>query len=189
MSSVEDLGDSSVVISGPAQSELEDCISALVVLGYPASEANKAARSAYEDGLSVDELIEAMKAVVKNKIELFGSTYYVITPKEDVKAENLTKQVETVESEACNFMLEKKEYHHTGSGEEPEPQRIKGDVNGDGKVDVNDATLVQQYAAELIPFTDAQLRAGDTNGDGKVDINDATRIQQFAAELIPSFDA
>ena len=124
-----------------------------------------------------------------NKIELFGSTYYVITPKEDVKAENLTKQVETVESEACNFMLEKKEYHHTGSGEEPEPQRIKGDVNGDGKVDVNDATLVQQYAAELIPFTDAQLRAGDTNGDGKVDINDATRIQQFAAELIPSFDA
>ena len=57
MSSVEDLGDSSVVISGPAQSELEDCISALVVLGYPASEANKAARSAYEDGLSVDELI------------------------------------------------------------------------------------------------------------------------------------
>ena len=57
MSSVEDAGDISPVISGAAQSDLEDCVSALVVLGYPASEANKAARSVYEDGLSVDELI------------------------------------------------------------------------------------------------------------------------------------
>ena len=47
---------------------------------------------------------------------------------------------------------------------------------------------MQQCAAELVTFTDAQKSAGDTNGDGKVDINDATRIQQFAAEIIQSFD-
>ena len=36
---------------------LEDCVSALVVLGYPASEANKAARSAYKEGMTVEEMI------------------------------------------------------------------------------------------------------------------------------------
>ena len=57
MSAVEDMGDTPAMTSAAAGSDLEDCISALVVLGYPASEANKAARSAYEEGLSVDELI------------------------------------------------------------------------------------------------------------------------------------
>ena len=57
MSSVVDSGDMPVAVSAAANSDLEDCVSALVVLGYPASEANRAARSAYEEGLSVDELI------------------------------------------------------------------------------------------------------------------------------------
>ena len=57
MSSVGDSGDMPVAVSAAANSDLEDCVSALVVLGYPASEANRAARSAYEEGLSVDELI------------------------------------------------------------------------------------------------------------------------------------
>ena len=104
-----------------------------------------------------------------------------------MKYEDLTKEIQLVESDIFNYKLESAEYHHTGSGT-PEPQLIKGDVNGDGRVDINDATLVQQCAAELVTFTDAQKSAGDTNGDGKVDINDATRIQQFAAEIIQSFD-
>ncbi len=45
---------------------LEDCISALVVLGYPASDANKAARRAFEDGISVEELVrKALRLLAK----------------------------------------------------------------------------------------------------------------------------
>lgn len=62
-----------------------------------------------------------------------------------------------------------------------------GDVNGDSKVDVNDATMVQMIAAELLVPNDVQKLAGDVNRDGKVDINDATLIQQFAAEIIEHF--
>ncbi|MBQ2469828.1 MAG: hypothetical protein II514_01450 [Ruminococcus sp.] len=29
-------------------------------------------------------------------------------------------------------------------------QKLAGDVNRDGKVDINDATLIQQFAAEII---------------------------------------
>ena len=50
-------GEADIVVSDAGKSDLEDCVSALVVLGYPSSEANKAARAAYEDGISVDQLI------------------------------------------------------------------------------------------------------------------------------------
>ena len=63
-----------------------------------------------------------------------------------------------------------------------------GDVNGDSKVDITDATLVQHFAAELIELDENQKKAADTNKDGKVDIDDATLIQKFVAELIKSFD-
>nr|WP_243411798.1 dockerin type I domain-containing protein [Ruminococcus difficilis] len=61
---------------------------------------------------------------------------------------------------------------------------IIGDVNGDEKVDITDATLIQKAIAELIELSDVQKKAADTNTDGKVDITDATMIQKYIAELI-----
>ncbi|MBO4494863.1 MAG: Holliday junction branch migration protein RuvA [Clostridiales bacterium] len=57
MSSMPKQDDLSGEIPSSGMGVLEDCVSALVVLGYPASDANKAARSAFEEGLSVEELI------------------------------------------------------------------------------------------------------------------------------------
>ena len=62
-----------------------------------------------------------------------------------------------------------------------------GDVSGDGNVDITDATIVQQFAAEVVVPTAAQKTAADTNHDGAVDITDATLIQMYAAEIIHSF--
>lgn len=54
-----------------------------------------------------------------------------------------------------------------------------GDVNADGAVDGNDATLLLQYAAGWSIQID--LRAADVNADGAVDGNDATLLLQYAA--------
>ena len=62
-----------------------------------------------------------------------------------------------------------------------------GDVTGDGIITVADATMVQEYAAEMREFTQAELSAADTNRDGIVTVADATLIQQYAAEMIESF--
>ena len=62
-----------------------------------------------------------------------------------------------------------------------------GDVSGDGNVDITDATIVQQFAAEVVVPTAAQKTAADNNHDGAVDITDATLIQMYAAEIIHSF--
>ena len=59
-----------------------------------------------------------------------------------------------------------------------------GDVNKDGKVTIEDVTLLQKYIAELVKFDEDQLRAADTNGDGNIKIDDATEIQRFLAEII-----
>ena len=53
-------------LSSEGKSNLEDCISALVVLGYPASEANKAASKVYSPDLSVEEMIrQALRLMAK----------------------------------------------------------------------------------------------------------------------------
>ena len=70
---------------------------------------------------------------------------------------------------------------------EIEPDVLIGDVNGDGKIDVSDATIVQMFAAEVIIPTDEQKKAADVNNDGKIDVTDATLIQMFAAEIIDHF--
>ena len=65
------------------------------------------------------------------------------------------------------------------------PETVKiGDVNGDGKVTIDDATLVQKAIAELIELDGTQKKAADTNSDGKITIDDATMIQKYIAELI-----
>ena len=71
---------------------------------------------------------------------------------------------------------------------DPQPQVLKGDVNKDGVVDVEDATLIQLYAIDD-PHTLAKFESGeysaeaaDVDGSGKIDITDATLVQIIATE-------
>ena len=64
---------------------------------------------------------------------------------------------------------------------------LLGDVNGDGKISVLDATLIQKYIAGLVTFSDTQKAAADVNGDGSVSVLDATLIQKYIAGLISNF--
>ena len=61
---------------------------------------------------------------------------------------------------------------------------IPGDVNLDGKVTIDDATMIQQYLAKLIDFDDAQKKAADANADGEITIDDTTAIQLYLADMI-----
>ena len=57
------------------------------------------------------------------------------------------------------------------------PTYEKGDVNHDNTVDINDATLVQQYVVCMDISGIFDLELADMNEDGKITINDATLIQ------------
>ena len=60
---------------------------------------------------------------------------------------------------------------------------LLGDVNGDGKVSIRDATLIQMYLAsfaEALEFmSEDNLICADVNEDGSVNILDATMIQKY----------
>jgi hypothetical protein len=64
----------------------------------------------------------------------------------------------------------------------------RGDVNGDGKVDIADATALQRALAEFesawLDFDNENVRyACDVNGDGHVDVRDVTGLQRMIAEI------
>ena len=63
-------------------------------------------------------------------------------------------------------------------------KRLVGDVDGNEKVNVRDATNIQKFLAAIIDFTDQQIALADTDGNTKVNIKDATAIQKWLAKLI-----
>ena len=54
---------------------------------------------------------------------------------------------------------------------------VKGDVTGDGKVDIKDLTKVAAHVKGKKSLSNASK--ADINGDGKVDIKDLTKIAAF----------
>ncbi len=67
---------------------------------------------------------------------------------------------------------------------------LLGDVNGDGKINVKDATQVNRYYNNLSSIIggqdeDAGYRKliADVNGDGKINVKDATQIKRFYNNL------
>ena len=57
-----------------------------------------------------------------------------------------------------------------------------GDVNFDGKIDINDVTAIQRHLAGIESFNEDRLIVADTNGDGEVTVADATRLQKYIAK-------
>jgi hypothetical protein len=60
---------------------------------------------------------------------------------------------------------------------------LKGDVNDDGNIKSNDATLILRIAAGLLEPNDYQKCAADVNSDGKIRSNDAIIVLRKAAGL------
>lgn len=63
---------------------------------------------------------------------------------------------------------------------------IIGDVDGDGAVTVQDATVIQRALANMKTPENANLDAGDVDNDGEITSNDVTLILRYEAGLIPS---
>jgi hypothetical protein len=67
------------------------------------------------------------------------------------------------------------------------PSVTLGDLNADGKVNVQDATTSLRIAVGSLTPTDAQKAAGDVNHDGKWNVQDTTLILRFAVGAITAF--
>lgn len=59
------------------------------------------------------------------------------------------------------------------------PESLKKDLDGNGKLNIKDATMVQKAAAKAITLTEEQTKIADYNYDGEVNIIDVTMIQKY----------
>ena len=61
--------------------------------------------------------------------------------------------------------------------------KLYGDLNFDGKVTVDDATVLQRAAVDFVQLTDTQTALADVNGDGRVSVLDVTCVQKYIAQF------
>lgn len=69
------------------------------------------------------------------------------------------------------------------SSSAPEAAYMLGDADGNGKVNVKDATLIQKHAAKITEIPEEDFDAADVNADGKLNVKDATAIQKYVAKI------
>lgn len=86
-------------------------------------------------------------------------------------------QAESVD--ALNGILDKFNLKHIGETEPEEPKCTLGDVDGDGKVTINDAGLIALYVNGYRTMNETQLKAADVTKSDGVTINDAGLIALY----------
>lgn len=86
-------------------------------------------------------------------------------------------QAESVD--ALNGILDKFSLKHIGETEPEEPEVTLGDVDGDGKVTINDAGLIALYVNGYRTMNETQLKAADVTKSDGVTINDAGLIALY----------
>jgi uncharacterized protein YbbC (DUF1343 family) len=60
----------------------------------------------------------------------------------------------------------------------------KGDVNGDGNINIQDAVMVMQHVLDLHTLNTEQLSAADVTGEGDINVVDVTSIMRYSLGLI-----
>ena len=59
---------------------------------------------------------------------------------------------------------------------------IMGDADGDGRITISDATLIQRAGIGLEQLSEVRAKVSDVNGDGRVSVLDTTCVQKYLAE-------
>lgn len=68
--------------------------------------------------------------------------------------------------------------------EKPGGTVMRGDVDLNGKIELNDVLTLQKYIAKQISLSADQLKAADVTDDGKADVADVLKIQNYLAKKI-----
>lgn len=60
---------------------------------------------------------------------------------------------------------------------------VYGDVNGDGRINIIDATEIQKAGIHLVQLDETATKLADVNQDGVINVIDATYVQKYIVQL------
>lgn len=63
---------------------------------------------------------------------------------------------------------------------------VRGDIDGNGKITITDATAINEYLLETITLRDERKTAADIDNSGSISITDLSTINQYIVGSIPS---
>lgn len=125
----------------------------------------------HSDFYPVADKTELTRAIAKAKVQELTPQYNAYK-KMIAVAENLPASQKEVDEElnAYNALVE--------SG------AIRGDVDGNGRITVADAVLIQKSIANIICFDSMQASVADCDSNGRITVADAVTIQKNIANII-----
>lgn len=114
-----------------------------------------------------------------------ASTVPITSNQEVIRFVNTTSMVVPYDWESSKVYINPQSYTilYDGKSSALVPVILKGDINGDGFIDILDLVLISRYLADLEQFTNTQRLAADVNNDGIIDILDIVRISRILAGL------
>ena len=71
----------------------------------------------------------------------------------------------------------------TSSSSSPSSEFLKGDVNGDGKVNITDVALINAHVKKTKLLTGEELERADINDDGRVNITDVALVNAHVKKV------
>lgn len=167
----------------------------------------------YTDGLSADEYTAALKQVYDMYYDapLVNMEYAEATYENALKEENYNNWYSEDEwndfQEKLKNLGDALDYYHSHQEEFPcdrltkafkemmtsynkmtNAYTVKGDVNGDGEVNIQDTTLVQKYVAHMENLTGAQKMLTNEKNYENITVITATNLQKHIVGLEPEFE-
>lgn len=129
-----------------------------------------------------------VKAFVQNSYNSTVTNTYTYTCVDNIDESGETtptQSTQPTQATQASSETQSTQATQTQATDPSQPTQLKGDADGNGKVDINDVTAIQFYLVD-IPYYKANLNTtlADVTGDNKVKIQDANRIQQYLARII-----
>ena len=156
-----------------------------------------------EDGVDStdEELLATVAEIIRNKDSLTFQTWYVADENWDdsdhgkvtLKSATLVKEAKdpVVTDPIVTTTTTEEPEVTTTTTKEPgitvttveEKNRLAGDVDGSGVVDLTDLSVLSLYILRETKLDDISIKASDVTHDGKVDITDLMRIKQYVSNV------
>ena len=121
------------------------------------------------------------ETIVENGV-LFTASFTVLKKAVDAQIQPIVKNLRAFDVESAQFS-DVSASATTGLLS----ANVRGDVNGDDSIGLEDAEFVYRYINEALDMLELQLKAADVNRDMMVDTTDAALIYRYVNETLAEF--